>query len=256
MSRRKGFAVLLCTLAFSAALFTAVAQEHAHWTYEGEEGPSHWGELEAEFALCSTGTTQSPIDIELNVGVNIDDIAFDYAGSALNILNNGHTIQVNYDAGSSITYGDVKYDLVQFHFHTPSEHTVAHEAAPMEVHFVHRSESGALAVVGVMLTEGETANAAYAAVFDHLPAEESEATTMDAQVTALDMLPETRTFFTYAGSLTTPPCSEGVRWLLLDTPVQLSAEQIEAFKAIFELNARPVQPQNARDVIHDTGSGS
>ncbi len=249
---------VLTTGIFAGAL---LAQEHGdtpHWTYEtgSEEGPANWGELSEEFALCSTGKTQSPIDVAATIAVDISDIEFNYGPSALNILNNGHTIQVMYDAGSSITYNGVTYDLVQFHFHHPSEHTLNGDVAPMEIHFVHRDANNNLAVVGVMLMAGDADSAAYADVFANLPPEEAEVTTLDATVSAMDMLPAAKTYFTYTGSLTTPPCSEGVRWLLLDTPIELSVAQIEAFAAIFEVNARPVQPVNARDIINDAQSGS
>lgn len=248
--------VLFSILVIFALTIVAVAQEPVHWTYEGEEGPDHWGELSDDFALCSTGRTQSPINIVTVVGTNVGDIAFDYHDSALNILNNGHTVQVNYDAGSSIMYNGTQYDLVQFHFHHPSEHTINGVASPMEVHFVHRSAEGNLAVVGVMLNEGAEDNAAFADVFANLPPEQAEVATMDAVVSAMSMLPEAKTYYTYSGSLTTPPCSEGVRWLLLDHPIELSATQLEAFGSIFENDARPVQPVNARDVIEDSSSDS
>lgn len=253
-----GFFVLITTvlLGMTYAGLQAQQQPDVHWTYEGEEGPAHWGNLRDGFKLCSTGTTQSPIDIESTVSANISDIQFNYSDSAVNILNNGHTVQVNYDPGSSIMYDGVQYDLAQFHFHHPSEHTVNGEAAPMEAHFVHRSADGALAVVGVLLVEGEADNPNFAPVFDNLPTEKVDVTTLAATVSAAAMLPDAKTYYTYSGSLTTPPCSEGVRWLLMTTPVELSAAQIEAFSAIFEDDARPVQPQNARDVIQDSGSDS
>lgn len=230
----------------------AYAQETPHWTYEGEEGPENWGELDEAFALCSEGKGQSPIDVTGETPVNLVNISFNYAESALNIFNNGHTIQVNYDAGSSITYNETTYDLAQFHFHHPSEHTINGEPADMEIHFVHRSASGNLAVVGVMLMVGDEVDADYDVVFDNLPTEKGEPQPTDLTVNAADLLPETQTYFTYSGSLTTPPCSEGVRWLLMTTPVMISAEQAEAFGGIFELNARPVQPLNMRDLLVDS----
>lgn len=248
--------ILLATMSmvvFVSAV--AFAQEHGeapHWEYEGEAGPDHWGELSEDFGLCGTGKTQSPIDISSSYSVNINDVAFNYDTSAINILNNGHTIQVNYDAGSSIELNGVTYNLLQFHFHHPSEHTINGAPVPMEIHLVHSDADGNLAVVGVMLVEGDADNAAYADVMGHLPAEKSEVETLEMTVDAASLLPEAKTYFTYTGSLTTPPCSEGVRWLLLDTPVELSAAQIEAFSSIFELNARPVQPLNARDVLEDS----
>ncbi len=243
-------------ISFTSLTVVAFAQEgEVHWTYEGEEGPEHWGDIKSAYALCGTGTTQSPIDITTTVSTDIGDIAFNYAPSALNIFNNGHTIQAAYDAGSSITYNGVQYDLLQFHFHHHSEHSINGVISPLEIHFVHRSAEGALAVVGVMLNEGDADAEAYTSVFASLPPEESEVATIEgATINATDMLPAEKTYYTYSGSLTTPPCSEGVRWLLLDTPITVSAAQIEAFSAIFELNARPVQQQNARDVINDTAT--
>ncbi|MFZ4816235.1 MAG: carbonic anhydrase [Phototrophicaceae bacterium] len=258
---RLRFVAITVLMVLASVAVGILAQEHGgdeppHWTYEvgSEVGPEVWGTLSEDFALCGAGKTQSPINVVTTVPVDIADIAFDYSSSALNILNNGHTVQVNYDAGSSISYNGTPYDLLQFHFHTPSEHTINGEAVPMEIHFVHRDANGNLAVVGVMLTEGDADNAAYADVLANLPAEEADVTTLDFTVSAADMMPAEKTFYTYSGSLTTPPCSEGVRWLLLDTPVSLSAAQIAAFNAVFELNARPVQPVNARDVLNDTAS--
>ncbi len=249
---------VLLTL-FIASLATSVfaqdTQPPPHWEYEGEDGPEHWGELGEIYALCGTGTAQSPIDITSSTGVGLSDISFDYGESALNIFNNGHTIQVDADASSnSILYNGITYDLVQFHFHHPSEHTVDGVPAAMEIHFVHRDpHSGNLAVVGVLLTEGETDNEAYAAVFDHLPAEMGEPDAMGNTLDLASLVPESTLFTTYNGSLTTPPCSEIVRWLVLDTPISLSSEQIEAFAAIHEMNARPVQPLNGRDLLADNG---
>lgn len=240
------------------ATVVGFAQEpEIHWTYEGEEGPEHWGSLKSAYALCGTGTTQSPINITTAVvSADIGDITFSYAPSALKMYNNGHTAEVDYDEGSFIVYNGIQYNLVQFHFHHHSEHTINGVTSPLEVHFVHRSADQALAVVGVMMNEGETHSEAFANVFAHLTTEVTEhATPIDGvTINAADMLPDEKTYYTYTGSLTTPPCSEGVRWLLLDTPITVSAAQIEAFSAIFELNARPVQPHNARDIINDTNT--
>jgi carbonic anhydrase len=202
--------------------------------------------------LCGDGMAQSPIDITAETEINLSDIQFSYSEAVLNIINNGHTIQLNPSAGSSILYNGIRYDLLQFHFHHPSEHTVDGAAAPMEVHFVHRDpNSGNLAVVGILLVEGE-ASSAYAPIFDNLLNATSEASPIGSQ-DLNNLLPANRQFVTYNGSLTTPPCSEIVRWLVLDEPVALSAEQIAAFAALFEMNARPVQPLNGRDLLGDSG---
>lgn len=252
MSYRNRFVWLLSMIAvFLGVTSLSLAQEPPHWEYEGEAGPEHWGDLDPSFVLCSAGEGQSPIDLTGAAELNLTDIEFAYSASAMNIFNNGHTIQVNYDSGSSITYNEATYDLVQFHFHHPSEHTINGQAGAMEIHFVHRDAAGNLAVVGVMLMEGEADNAAYAAIFDELPTEAGDPTAV-GEINAADLLPEGKTFYTYSGSLTTPPCSQGVRWLVLTDPITLSAAQIEAFTSIFELNARPVQTLNQRDLLLDS----
>ena len=247
------FAMLLCVIALTALLLNTLAAD-IHWGYSGDAGPDRWGELSPDFALCADGRAQSPIDIRDASALDLVDIEFHYGESANKIFNNGHTIQVNVDAGSAIIYNGIRYDLLQFHFHAPSEHTIDGEAAPLEIHFVHQDpNSGNLAVVGILLTESANDNDAYAAIFDHLPAQvgEPEATGEPLSIAAL--LPEARAYYTYQGSLTTPPCSEIVRWLLLDDPVALSAQQIAAYRAIYDGNARPVQARGKRDLLRDAG---
>ena len=151
----------------------ALASEGTHWSYGGESGPDHWGDLSPDYAACATGVEQSPVDIPADAALNAGDISFSYQPSAVNIVNNGHTVQVNYDKGSSITLNGVRYDLVQFHFHAHSEHALAGELEPMEAHLVHKNAKGGLAVVGVLLKAGSE-NPAYAAVLNYLPAEEGE----------------------------------------------------------------------------------
>jgi carbonic anhydrase len=258
LTRRTVLFVLFALLIAALGIGAVAAQETPpHWTYEGEEGPEHWGALDTAYAACATGVEQSPIDLTSAEAFDLVDVQTDYHESALTILNNGHTIQANYDAGSAMTVNGDTYELKQFHFHTPSEHTIDGEAFPLEVHFVHADADGHLAVIGVMLVEGDADNAAFAPVFDAMPAEEAEAEAVEgAQIDANAMLPENQLYYTYRGSLTTPPCSEGVRWIVMTTPVELSAAQIEAFHAIFELNARPVQPLNTRGLLLDSESGS
>jgi carbonic anhydrase len=259
MSPRRFFAaVSLISLVNLVAVMTFVtAQEDnpplPHWDYAGEAGPENWGDLSPDFAACSTGEAQSPIDLADAQTLDLVNIEFHYQPSALNILNNGHTIQANYDTGSYIIYNEQRYDLLQFHFHHPSEHSIAGEPFPMEVHFVHRNEDGNLAVVGAMLFAGAADNAAFAPVWEHAPTEAADVETIEGvTVDANAMLPENRLFYTYNGSLTTPPCSERVRWLVLTTLVELSEAQVDAFAEIFEMNARPVQPLNDRDLLQDT----
>lgn len=242
-------ALLLALALMMIVASVAIASEAVHWGYSGENGPEHWGDLSPDYATCAKGVEQSPVDIPADAAVNTADISFNYQPSAVTILNNGHTIQVNYDPGSSITLNGVRYDLVQFHFHAHSEHALAGQFAPLEVHLVHKNAKGGLAVVGVLLNAGAE-NPSYAAVLNNLPAEENEAHAVSgATVDANQLLPSERTYWRYNGSLTTPPCSEGVQWLVMNTPVELSAAQIGAYTAIYNANARPLQPLNARTFV-------
>jgi carbonic anhydrase len=226
--------------------------EQPHWTYEGEEGPEHWGELDADYASCSTGEEQSPIDISEADGADLTDIAFSYQTvSPIRLVNNGHTLQVNIPEGSSIAFDGATYPLKQFHFHTPSEHTIDGRAEPMELHLVHITDGGEIAVVGVMLAEGEE-NVALQPVFAAMPATAGPEVEVDGSIDLAALLPTVQTTYRYSGSLTTPPCTEGVHWLVMTEPMTVSTTQIETFRAVFEMNARPVQPLDERTVNEDT----
>ena len=221
-----------------------------HWGYEGAHGPDHWGSLDPGFAACGNGREQSPIDLTGAEQRALSEIGFEYAPSPISILNDGHTIQVNYAPGSGIVLDGMRYGLVQFHFHHRSEHTVDGGDFPLELHLVHADADGALAVVGVFLEEG-AANEALAPVWRQLPAEAGRAARVAGTVDANALLPERRTTWRYPGSLTTPPCSEGVFWLVMTEPVTASREQIEAFRALIPINNRPVQPLNGRRLVTD-----
>ena len=222
-----------------------------HWTYEGKEGPEHWGELDPSYAPCSTGKNQSPIDVANANAQDLVNIAFHYQPSEVRILNNGHTVQVNYDSGSYIEVDGQRYDVVQYHYHAPSEHAIDGKLFAAELHVVHKNADGQLAVVGILVEEGPE-NAAYQPLLSILPTDESEEKDMGIKINAADLLPMMQTTYRYSGSLTTPPCTEGVSWFVMTTPVQLSADQIAAFEKVFEGNNRPVQPLNARTLIEDS----
>ncbi|MBE9041980.1 carbonic anhydrase family protein [Oscillatoriales cyanobacterium LEGE 11467] len=218
-----------------------------HWGYGGEGNPTRWGELNPDYGLCETGTRQSPINIESVSISRFTPIEFNYQSIPLTVFNNGHTIQVNYAEGSQIELDESVYKLLQFHFHTPSEHYIDGKAAAMEVHFVHQDDRGKLAVVGIAIEEGES-NPVLEKIWDNLPLEGEEKTVETVTVNAEDLLPDNRTYYSYSGSLTTPPCSEEVSWNVMQTPIQASAEQIDRFASIYQVNARPIQPLNDRTI--------
>jgi len=223
----------------------------AAWSYEGSRGPGNWGRLSSAFRLCGLGTMQSPLNIADAVPAHGDPIVFDYGPAPLNIVNNGHTVQVNYAPGSGITVSGRRYELLQFHFHAPSEHTIAGKSFAMEMHLVHKSKDGMLAVIGVLIERGGN-HAAFDSLLAHLPNTPSEVQRIEhITIDADDLLPSARSTYRYDGSLTTPPCSEGVKWLVLTTPIELSEVQLTAFTAIVHANNRPVQPLNGRKLLVD-----
>ncbi len=224
------------------------AHHEAHWGYEGAGSADHWGDLKEEFALCKMGKVQSPIDIKTAslADEELPSINVSYSATPLTVVNNGHAIQVNYAAGSSITVGGKSYDLLQFHFHNPSEHTIDGKAFDMVAHLVHKAEDGQLGVIGVLFDAGAE-NAMIAQVFDNLPAKGGEEKVVEGQsINVADILPSDLSYYNYPGSLTTPPCSEGVHWMVLTTPVQASSDQIAKLATVIKGNVRPVQPVNER----------
>lgn len=224
-----------------------------HWSYEGETGPSRWGDLTEEFATCAAGTRQSPIDLADPRSLDLPDVVFDYRPSPARILNNGHTVQVEVDPGNSIALDGDSFELVQFHFHAPSEHTVAGDQADAELHLVHANAVGELAVVGVLIRHGAE-NAAVGPFWDELPAVPTPARPLDEGVGLEALLPTDRTLVRYDGSLTTPPCTEGVRWIVMTEAVQMSPDQLTTLTGILDGNRRPVQPRNERPIEVDASS--
>ena len=221
-----------------------------HWSYDGATGPAAWGELDPAFATCSTGTHQSPIDLPASVPAASDHhIEFHYQSVPLKVLNNGHTIQVEVPAGSYIELDGRRYDLLQFHFHHPSEETIAGKHADMVVHLVHKNDQGGLAVVGVLMNAGQGEPAILARVWEHLPARAGETDApAGVQIALNELLPADHHFYHFTGSLTTPPCSEDVAWNVMASPIAISAEHVQAFHALYPLNARPVQPLHDRAI--------
>jgi|688.fasta_scaffold03953_25 carbonic anhydrase len=219
------------------------------WTYGGITGPEHWGELSPEFKVCSSGEEQSPIDLSQPVKANPGAIVIDYQNVPLRIMNNGHTIQVNVDPGSTIILNNQTFTLKQFHFHHPSEHTVDGNQLPMELHLVHANDRGELAILGIFMVQGDP-NPTLKPVWDAMPTQPSEEITVaSATINLAALVPEQHAGFRYLGSLTTPPCAEAVQWVVLQSPLEVSTAQVAAFQALFPLNARPVQARNHRFLL-------
>ena len=231
-----------------AAPAPAHAGGSAHWAYDGAGGPAAWGAMRPDFGLCANGQRQSPIDIRGGLAVDLEPVKFDYQPSAFSVIDNGHTVQVNLPPGNAIEVGTRRFELVQFHFHRPSEERIDGRQFEMSLHLVHKDAAGKLAVVGVLLGKGP-AHPAVQTVWNNLPLERNEEAAARAQINPADLLPAEKRYFTYMGSLTTPPCSEGVLWVVMRQPATLTPEQIELFARIYPMNARPVQPVAGRRIM-------
>ncbi len=225
---------------------TAQLSAHApHWSYGGDAGPDSWGRLQPEFAKCSSGTRQSPIDIRGGVAVDLDPVQFDYRATGFNVVDNGHTVQVNLGQGNTIETMGRRYELVQFHFHRPSEERINGRHFDMVAHLVHKDPEGRLAVVAVLLDRGSV-HPLVQSVWNNLPLEQGDALAARTTLDLNELLPKDRRYFTYMGSLTTPPCSEGVLWMVMQQPVTISNEQIAVFSRLYPMNARPIQSASGR----------
>ena len=238
----------------------AAAAAAPEWHYEGAEGPANWGTISPKFAACGEGRHQSPIDITNATPGDTAELRTTFPPAELHIahhehvadgINNGHTIQINYSGAETLNLGGVGYQLTQYHFHSPSEHTVDGKHFPMEMHLVHKAADDKLAVVGVFIAEGAH-NKAFDPIWANLPDHagvETHYSSVKVDVDAL--LPGTRTSYRYDGSLTTPPCSEGVSWIVMTTPIELASDQVAAFTRLIKDNNRPVQPLNGRTILTD-----
>ena len=243
-------AAWLACAALAAGVHVAQSEEPAvHWGYTGATGPAHWGSEDPSFAVCGAGKHQSPIDIEHAHAETLPPLDFAYQPIPLTVTDTGHTFQVNAPAGSGgFTVGGEHYDLVQFHFHRPSEEEIHGHRQAMVAHLVHKNAQGELAVVAVLIRQGDS-NGFLKQVFDHFPAKgASEASVSGATLNLSEFLPSQRGYYTFDGSLTTPPCSEHVRWFVLKSAVSASAAQVQQFAARYPRDARPVQPLNDRTV--------
>lgn len=240
--------LMIFLISFIILTNLAFANPKVHWSYIGKENPTNWGELSSDFAICSTGQNQSPINFEKTSSEKPVNIVFNYQDTPLTIVNNGHTIQVNYSKKSTINIDGKEYELIQYHFHTPSEHTMDGQATAMELHLVHKNQEGEIAVVGILIKQGQE-NLVIKEIWKHISLEKGEINLPNININAKDFIPVEHSHYHYIGSLTTPPCTEGVNWIVFKTPIEVSQEQIEKFARIYQSNARPVQPLNQREIV-------
>lgn len=229
------------------AAVAAAPKVSTHWDYDGEFGPDNWGKINPAWAQCGKGSRQSPIDIRDGIKVDLDEIDFDYRPSTFTEIDNGHTVQVNLARGNFLNVGVDRFELVQFHFHRPSEEKINGKGTEMVIHLVHRDARGRLAVVAVLLERGK-ANDAIQTVWNNIPLEKGQLGAPGIELDAFELLPNRREYYTYMGSLTEPPCTENVLWLVMKQPMTASPAQMALFSRLYPLNARPVQASEGRMV--------
>ncbi|MGB8260533.1 MAG: carbonic anhydrase family protein [Terracidiphilus sp.] len=244
---------LLAPLALTAATVVAAQTAETHgapWSYEGKTGPLRWGKLDPEYRACAAGKEQSPVDIRgAHLNKALQPIEFHYIAGPMRLENNGHTVVVVVDPGSYMVAGGVRYDLVQFHFHHPSEEAVKGKLSDMDIHLVHRSADGKLAVLAVRLKEDMgNPNAVLASLWPHLPKTAGARDKATEMVNPAGLLPADRGYWTYMGSLTTPPCTEGVRWFVLEDELSIDRDQLRTFAALFRINSRELQDAHGRRI--------
>ncbi len=236
-------------LAACAAGMAQAGSHQAHWGYTGHAGPAHWGELDPAYAVCASGVNQSPIDVADMLEAELPALGFDYSAETTEILNNGHTVQANFAPGNRLHADGLAFELKQVHFHTPSENHVKGQSYPLEAHFVHADQDGNLAVVAVMFEEGAE-NAALHKLWSEMPEKAGERQALTENIGGEALMPESRDYYRFNGSLTTPPCSEGVRWFVLKEPLSVSNKQVAHFGHLMHHpNNRPLQSKNARVVL-------
>lgn len=239
-------AVALLTMGMLPAFAMA-----SHWSYEGEGSPEHWGEMSAENQLCKKGMNQSPIDIKETLNAHINPLKASYIDSPINIINNGHTVQAGFADGAKdvVMIDGVVFQLQQMHFHAPSENTLHGKHYAMEMHMVHKNAEGDVAVVAVMFDTG-AANSELSKLWGAMPGKVDETKALSQKIDINKLLPKDLSHYRFSGSLTTPPCTEGVRWLVMKHPLTLSESQLKQFTEVMHHNNnRPVQPLHGRVVV-------
>ena len=266
----KGSMAIVLGLSLSAVGAYAGESGHVSWGYDGEQGPSYWGNLGPEFSLCQKGMSQSPIDLLQTHKLPLDDIQFSYKDAPFHVINTGHTLEeleplsetvksrypkhgqtvMHFQKDSTIMFDKDLYLLEQFHFHAPSDHTIDHVHFPMELHLVHHNERHEAAVVAVFMVEGAH-NDFFETFLDHAPQKAGDVVDdHEHMINPATLMPKNRSYYRYFGSYTTPPCSEGVIWAVMHDPIEVSAEQIKKFRTLMgHDNARPTQPLHKRFVL-------
>lgn len=219
-----------------------------HWTYEGEHGAEHWGDLSPDFIQCKVGVNQSPINIVDSVEADLPPLVLDYTTNTVDLVNNGHTAQANVEPGNYLRVGGEEFELLQFHIHVPSEHLVKGEQFMMEVHFVHKNSRGELAVIGALYSEGEDPPR-LGKLITEIPTEVHKPNPLSVSMKDLTITTVDKSYYRYNGSLTTPPCSEGVRWYVLKTIQHVSKKRRDIFNQLIGDDARGPQPINARPIL-------
>lgn len=247
----RGLAVVIgAVLSIAATTCYSAEKKVAQWSYGGADGPAKWGLLDKAYEDCKFGELQSPIDIPDAAARKGDlpSLLFDYKAAPLKIIDNGHTIQVNYAPGSHVMVAGKKYELVQFQFHRPSEEKINGKGHDMAAHLLHKGPDGKHAVIAILLDTGAESRL-IKTLWDNLPKDKGKENVVDAvTINAMDLLPKNKGYYTFSGSLTAPPCTEDVTWFILKTPVTVSADQIARFARYYPMNARPVQPVYGRDI--------
>lgn len=223
-------------------------KDWAQWGYEGDLGPAHWGSLSKDYALCSEGLHQSPIEITESIPATLPKIELNYQTVPLTIQNNGHNVMVKADKAGGLKFGDEFYQILQFHFHAPSEEVMNGKQAELSLHFVHKNEQGQLAVLGLLANKGDS-NPLIEELIKVWPTTPGEAQHYETTIDMNQLLPEDQNYYTYWGSLTIPPCWEGVRWMIFKQPITISEQQLVTIRSAYQGNVRPTQPINTRYIL-------
>ncbi|MCB0392331.1 MAG: carbonic anhydrase family protein [Bdellovibrionales bacterium] len=224
-------------------------EKHTKWSYTGLTGPDMWGDLQQDYSLCKSGQKQSPINLVWSKPKKGAEIKFEYNETPYNLVDNGHTVKATFEKGNNIKISGHNFELEQVHFHAHSEHSVSGKFFPLEAHFVHKNDKGQLAVIAVLFVEGN-ANPYLESMWQQFPKEKNRSVASSTSFNPVNLIPPIKTHYHYTGSLTTPPCTEGVMWNVFNTPVELSSEQMNHFKVLYTKNFRPIQPLNQRKVIN------